>query len=147
MTPTQRGGPVVSRQYRNCVSLSGPPPPVPESLPASPSSPAPSSCFRPPLASHHPCYFQPYVINLAIVPTLAWYHLNGYSKTTQVHRTQILAIQRYISYPLLIVLGLGVHPCLHYRNRYPIPIPLQSTRPSWVCSSELFFSWPFPELS
>ena len=34
--------PKVSQQYRDCVTLLGPPPPGPESLPAFPRSPAPS---------------------------------------------------------------------------------------------------------
>ena len=52
--PPRRGVPAVSRQYRNCVTLSGPPPPVLLPSPTVPSSPALSGCFRPPPASHHP---------------------------------------------------------------------------------------------
>ena len=52
-TTPQRGGPAVSRQYRNSVTLSGPPPPVPVPSPNVPSSPALSECCRPPPASHH----------------------------------------------------------------------------------------------
>ena len=58
-TPPQRGGLAVSRQYRNCVTLLGPPPPVLVSSPNVPNSPALSKCCRPPPASHHPLQFRP----------------------------------------------------------------------------------------
>ena len=58
-TPPQRGGPAMSRQYRKCVTLSGPPPSVPVPSPTVPSSPAPSRCCRPLPASCHPCQLGP----------------------------------------------------------------------------------------
>ena len=52
-TPPRSGVPAVSRQYRNCVTLSGPPPPVLVPSPNLPRSPTLSGCCRPPPASHH----------------------------------------------------------------------------------------------
>ena len=52
--PPQRGGPALSRQFINCVTLSGPPPPVLVPSPTVPSLPALSGCCRTPPASYHP---------------------------------------------------------------------------------------------
>ena len=58
-TPSRRGGLAVSRQYRNSVTLSGLPPPVPVPLPNVPSPPALSEYCRPLPASHHPLRLMP----------------------------------------------------------------------------------------
>ena len=69
------------------------------------------------------------MIPLTIVPTLDWYHLTGYSKTTQGYRTRITSIQRYLSYPLLIVLGIGDNPCLQRSDISPLLRSCQSPKP------------------